>query len=102
MLELSGLARFFRVTVSSEEVVRGKPAPDVYLEAAARLGVQPDCCAAVEDSRNGIRSARSAGMRVIAIPNRIFPPGDEDLALADVVLNSLEELRPAAVRGASE
>ena len=102
VLELSGLARFFRVTVSSEEVVRGKPAPDVYLEAAARLGVQPDCCAAVEDSRNGIRSARSAGMRVIAIPNRIFPPGDEDLALADVVLNSLEELRPAAVRGASE
>jgi len=97
VLELSGLAPFFRVTVSSEEVPRGKPAPDVYLEAARGLGVPPDRCAAVEDSRNGIRSAKAAGMKVIAIPNPHFPPGEDSLALADVTLGSLAELTPSIV-----
>jgi len=97
VLELSGLARFFHVTVSSEEVQRGKPAPDVYLEAARGLGVPPENCAAVEDSRNGIRAAKAAGMRVIAIPNPHFPPGEEALALADVTLGSLAELTPSTV-----
>ncbi len=97
VLELSRLARFFRVTVSSEEVARGKPAPDVYLEATRRLGVPPDRCAAVEDSRNGIRAAQAAGMRVVAIPNPHFPPGDAALELADLTLGSLGELSPATV-----
>jgi HAD superfamily hydrolase (TIGR01509 family) len=96
-LELSGLGRSFRATVSSEEVERGKPAPDVYLEAARRLGVEPTRAAAIEDSRNGIRAAKSARMRVIAIPNRRFPPDEEALATADVVLGSLAELTPDAV-----
>ena len=96
-LEASGLARHFRVTVSSEEVARGKPAPDVYLEAARRLEVAPEHCAAIEDSHNGIRSAKAAGMRTIAIPNRRFPPGEEALAEADVVLDSIAELTPDAV-----
>jgi HAD superfamily hydrolase (TIGR01509 family) len=96
-LELAGLDRFFHATVSSEEVVRGKPAPDVYLEAARRLGVEPPRAAAVEDSRNGIRSAKAAEMTVIAIPNRLFPPDAESLAQADVVLGSLEELTPGVV-----
>jgi HAD superfamily hydrolase (TIGR01509 family) len=99
VLELSGLAPRFRATVSSEEVARGKPAPDVYLEAARRLGVEPTHAAAVEDSSAGIRSASAAGMRVVAIPNRSFPPGDEPLALADVVLESLAELMPETVAG---
>ena len=98
-LEASGLARHFRVTVSSEEVARGKPAPDVYLEAARRLEVAPEHCAAVEDSQNGIRSAKAAGMRVIAIPNRRFPPGEDALAEADVVLDSIAELTPEVVAG---
>jgi len=97
VLDLSGLARFFRVTVSSEEVRRGKPAPDVYLEAARGLGVPPERCAAVEDSRNGIRSAKAAGMRVIAIPNPHFPPDNESIELADVTLSSLAELTPSTV-----
>jgi HAD superfamily hydrolase (TIGR01509 family) len=97
VLDLSGLARYFRVTVSSEEVPRGKPAPDVYLEAARGLGVPPERCAAVEDSHNGIRSAKTAGMRVIAIPNQHYPPGEEALALADVTLSSLAELTPSIV-----
>jgi HAD superfamily hydrolase (TIGR01509 family) len=92
VLELSGLAPFFHAIVSSEEVPRGKPAPDVYLEAARRLGVQSERCTAVEDSHNGIRSAKAAGMRVIAIPNPSFPPDDEALADADVVLASPSEL----------
>jgi HAD superfamily hydrolase (TIGR01509 family) len=93
-LELSGLQRFFRATVSSEEVARGKPAPDVYLEAAARLGAGAERCAAVEDSHSGIRSAKAAGMRVVAIPNPHYPPGEEALAEADVVLASIGELTP--------
>jgi HAD superfamily hydrolase (TIGR01509 family) len=99
VLELGGLDRFFRVTVSSEEVARGKPSPDVYLEAARRLGVAPTKTAAIEDSRNGILSAKAAGMRVIAIPNKRFPPGEEALAEADVVLESISELAPAAMEG---
>jgi HAD superfamily hydrolase (TIGR01509 family) len=97
VLQLSGLAAFFRATLSSEEVERGKPAPDVYLAAARLLGVAPDLCAAIEDSRNGILSASSAGMRVIAIPNRHFPPGEDALAAAARVLPSLEELTVEAV-----
>ena len=97
VLELADLGPLFRVTVSSEEVPRGKPSPDVYLEAARRLGVEPERCAAVEDSHSGIRSARAAGMRVVAIPNPSFPPDAAALAEADVVLASLAELTPAAV-----
>jgi HAD superfamily hydrolase (TIGR01509 family) len=96
-LELTGLARLFRVTVSSEEVARGKPAPDVYLEAARRLAVKPGRCVAIEDSRNGIRAAKAAGMRAVAIPNPHFPPDDATLELADVTLTSLAELSPSTV-----
>jgi HAD superfamily hydrolase (TIGR01509 family) len=97
VLDLSGLAPLFKVTVSSEEVARGKPAPDVYLEAARRLGVAPERSAAIEDSENGIRAAKAAGMRVIAIPNPHFPPDPEALEQADVTLRSLAELSPATV-----
>lgn len=99
VLELAGLADCFRVTVSSEEVERGKPAPDVYLEAARRLEVAPRRCAAVEDSHAGIRSAKAAGMRVVAIPNPSYPPDGEALAQADLVLRSLDELTLGALRG---
>ena len=97
VLEVSGLAPLFEATVSSEEVERGKPAPDVFLEAAARLAVAPERCAAVEDSGNGIRAAHAADMRVLAIPNRRYPPPDDALALADVVLDSIDELVPEVV-----
>lgn len=97
VLEVSGLAPYFKATVSSEEVERGKPAPDVYLEAARRLSVEPSRGAAIEDSANGIRSAHAAGMHVVAIPNRAFPPPDDALALADVVLKSIGELRPETI-----
>jgi HAD superfamily hydrolase (TIGR01509 family) len=92
VLELAGIAGAFAVTVSSEEVGRGKPAPDVYLETASRLGVEPKRCAAVEDSHNGIRSGHAAGMRVIAVPNPHFPPGEDALRHAARCLDSLDEL----------
>ena len=94
VLRVAGLDDVVRDAVSSQEVARGKPAPDVYLEAARRLEVDPARCAAVEDSHNGIRSAKSAGMRVLAVPNPHFPPDDDALALADVVLGSIAELTP--------
>jgi HAD superfamily hydrolase (TIGR01509 family) len=94
VLALADLERYFSATVSSEEVPRGKPAPDVYLESARRLGVPASECAAVEDSRNGLRSAAAAGMKVIAIPNTSYPPSAEALQLAEVVIGSLAELQP--------
>jgi HAD superfamily hydrolase (TIGR01509 family) len=97
VLELLGVRALFKATVSSEEVARGKPAPDVYLEAARRLGVDSTRAAAVEDSRNGILAAKAAGMRVIAIPNSHFPPGEDALGAADEVLASPAELTAEAV-----
>ena len=101
VLASAGLDALFEATVSSEEVERGKPAPDVFLEAARRLGLEPARCAAIEDSANGIRSAHAAEMRVLAIPNRHYPPSADALALADVVLDSLADLTPAVVAGES-
>jgi HAD superfamily hydrolase (TIGR01509 family) len=100
VLELAGLRGCFRATVSSEEVERGKPAPDVYLEAAQRLGVAADRCAAVEDSHAGIRSANAAGMCVVAIPNASYPPDEDALSLADLTLESLDQLTPERIEGA--
>jgi HAD superfamily hydrolase (TIGR01509 family) len=92
VLRAARLEELFAVAVSSQEMARGKPAPDVYLEAARRLGVDAGRCAAVEDSHNGIRSAKAAGMRVIVFPNIHFPPDAEAMAQADVVIDSLDDL----------
>jgi HAD superfamily hydrolase (TIGR01509 family) len=97
VLEESRLGHCFRATVSSEEVARGKPAPDVYLEAARRLEVDPAICAAVEDSTNGIKSAKAAGMFVAVVPRPDFPPAPDALDLADAVLGSLADV-PAVLR----
>jgi HAD superfamily hydrolase (TIGR01509 family) len=97
VLQLAGLLGCFATIVSSDEVGRGKPAPDVYLEACARLGVTPGGAVAVEDSANGLRAARSAGLIVVAIPNAIYPPAPEAVALADAVLGSIEELDRAFI-----
>ncbi len=97
VLELSGLAPRFAATVSSEEVARGKPEPDVYLAAAAALGIGPSACVAIEDSSNGLRAAARASMRAVAIPNHAFPPAADALDGAAVVLASIGELTPALV-----
>ena len=93
-----GVSDLFAATVSSEEVARGKPAPDVYAEAMRRLGARTGV--AIEDSGNGIRSAHAAGLAVIAIPNPHFPPEPDALALAGRTLSSLDELGPAVVGAA--
>ncbi len=92
VLAAAGLREAFQATVSSEEVPRGKPEPDVYLEAARRLGQSPQACAAVEDSASGIRSAIAAGLAVVAIPNREYPPPDSVVASAQLVIGSLQDL----------
>jgi HAD superfamily hydrolase (TIGR01509 family) len=97
VLDAAGLAGEFSATVSSEEVKRGKPAPDVYLEAARRLGTAPERCVAIEDSSNGLRSAAAAGMAVIAVPNSHYPPDEDALALAAAVVQTLPEITPELV-----
>jgi beta-phosphoglucomutase-like phosphatase (HAD superfamily) len=99
VVEVGGFEELLKVTVSSEEVERGKPAPDVYLEATKRMGVDPRKSAAVEDSTNGLLAAKAAGMRVIAIPNDAHPPAEKGLAAADVVLDSIDELVQGVVMG---
>ena len=97
VLDLADLRELFAATVSAEEVARGKPAPDVYIEAAARLAVVPSECVAVEDSTNGLRAAAAAGMRLIAVPNREYPPDASALELADAVVRTPGEIGPALV-----
>jgi HAD superfamily hydrolase (TIGR01509 family) len=99
VLELARLDRYFQATVSSEEVARGKPAPDVYLEAARRLGVEPARCVAVEDSNAGTRSAKAAGMRVVVIPHAGYPLDEQALAAADVVIQSIAALTVDTIGG---
>ena len=100
VLEVGGFADAFRVTLSSEEVESGKPAPDVYLEAARRLEVAAERCVAVEDSSNGLRSAAAARMAVIAVPNPHYPPDRDALALAAASVATVGEVTPALVERA--
>ncbi|HEV7899742.1 MAG TPA: HAD family phosphatase [Planosporangium sp.] len=99
VLRATGLAPRFAVTMSTEEVSRGKPAPDVYLAVAGKLGVAPGTCVAIEDSSNGLRAAHAAGMRVVAVPHPAYPPQPDALALADLVVTGLDELTVDALRG---
>ncbi len=92
VLESAGLAQWFQVNVSTEEVVAGKPSPAVYQTVVQRLGVGPLQAIAIEDSSNGLRSAATAGLGVLAVPNAAFPPSKDALALADVVVDSLNEI----------
>lgn len=96
-LQAIGLMDSFGAIVSSDEVMHGKPAPDVYLEAARRLKVDPSACLVVEDSYNGVRAAKAAGMMVVLVPNASVPPAPGTAELADVVIVSLAELDPAVV-----
>jgi HAD superfamily hydrolase (TIGR01509 family) len=98
VLDAAGLASVFRATVSTEEVGRGKPAPDVYREAARRLAVAAAACVAVEDSSNGLRAAAAAGAKVVAVPHPRYPPDPDALRAADLVLRGLDDLTVAAVR----
>jgi HAD superfamily hydrolase (TIGR01509 family) len=97
VLETAGITDAFAVTLSTEEVPRGKPAPDVYLTAVEKLGLTPAGCAAIEDSSNGLRSAAAAGLVVIAVPHGVYPPAADALAKASLVVGSLDELTVEAV-----
>jgi HAD superfamily hydrolase (TIGR01509 family) len=96
---LAGFEDAFGAVISSAEVTRGKPAPDVYLRACELLGSSPSATAAIEDSGPGVESAHAAGMPVVLIPGAEFPPGQQVLDAADLVLDSISELDPEAVAG---
>jgi HAD superfamily hydrolase (TIGR01509 family) len=93
-LEATGLAGTFAVVLSSDEVEHGKPAPDVYLEVARRLGADPARALVVEDSKNGVLAGKAAGMTVVLIPNHAVPPAPGAVEAADIVLDRLAELDP--------
>jgi len=93
VLEATGLLPYFTATVSSEEVPRGKPDPGVYLEAARRLRREPTHCLGIEDSSNGIKSALAAGLTVIALPNKLYPPKPELLEQCAAVAASLPDVQ---------
>jgi HAD superfamily hydrolase (TIGR01509 family) len=97
VLRKAGIAECFAATVAGEEIGRGKPAPDVYLAATRKLGVEPTRAAAIEDSTNGLRAAAAAGLFVIAVPNRDFVPSAEALSLAGLTAGSLDELTPDSI-----
>ena len=99
VLDTADLKGAFVATFSTEQVARGKPAPDVYLAAVDALGLDPAVCAAVEDSSNGLRAASAAGLAVIAVPHEGYPPAPDALALADLVLTGLDDLTVEAVAG---
>jgi beta-phosphoglucomutase-like phosphatase (HAD superfamily) len=101
VLELGNLGSFFTVTVSVDDVGRGKPAPDVYLRAATLLGVDPRACVAIEDSASGIRSARDAGMRTIALLDPAYGIDRAERSTADATIASLVELTPEVIRAAA-
>lgn len=98
-LRAVGLVGCFRVVVSADDVAAGKPAPDVYLEAARRLGIAADRCLVVEDSLNGVLAGRAAGMTVALVPNASVPPGEGAAEAADLVLARLADLDPRHLPG---
>lgn len=96
VLEFFELRDYFETIVSGCEVKRSKPSPDIYIEAAKRLGVEPSECVVIEDSSNGVRAARLAGMKCVAYRN--LNSGDQDLSLADRIIESFEGLDPETLR----
>jgi beta-phosphoglucomutase-like phosphatase (HAD superfamily) len=100
-MRLTGLDKVFRAVVYGDDIPHGKPAPDIYLEAARRLGVPPKRCLGIEDSGNGVRALHNAGMLIVAAPTTDFPLPPDLLALAQATITSLEAFTPALVASLS-
>ncbi len=99
VLSITGLDQIFEVMIYGDEVPRGKPAPDIYLEALEQLGVAPAVSLGIEDSANGLRSLKAAGMLAVAAPSPDYPLPDDILALADAHITTLEDFTVDLVRG---
>jgi HAD superfamily hydrolase (TIGR01509 family) len=97
VLEAAGIAQRFQASLSTEEVGVGKPSPAVYQSVLQRLDVHPAQAVAIEDSSNGLRAAAAAGLGVLAVPNAAFPPSEDALTLAGVVVSALDEITPELV-----
>ena len=99
-LERTGIRSFFEVILTGDEVQRGKPDPDIYLEIAKRLGMPAETCLVIEDAFAGVAAAKAAKMRVAAIPDTRFVDPREYEKEADYVMGSLSEI-PALIRRAN-
>lgn len=98
VMELSGLDRVFQTIVYGDDFPNGKPAPDIYIAATERLGVRAENAVGVEDSSNGIRSLKAAGMRIVAAPSPGFPLSPDILAMCDAHILSLTEFTLPLIR----
>ncbi len=98
VLRITGLDQVFEVMIYGDDIPRGKPAPDIYLEAMAQLGVSPDVTVGIEDSANGLRSLKAAGMAAVAAPSPDFPLPPEILELADARIDTLEAFDLSLIR----
>jgi mannitol-1-/sugar-/sorbitol-6-/2-deoxyglucose-6-phosphatase len=98
VVQLTGLDKVFQAVIYGDDMVHGKPAPDIYLEAARRLDVLPRDSLGIEDSANGIRSLKAAGMVALAVPSPSFPLPDEIVKMVDLTLPSLEHFTLDLVR----
>ena len=98
VLRITGLDQVFEVMIYGDDIPRGKPAPDIYLEAMAQLGVLPHVTVGIEDSANGLRSLKAAGMAAVAAPSPDFPLPPEILELADARIDTLEAFDLSLIR----
>ena len=101
VMKMTGLDKVFLATMYGDDVTHGKPAPDIYLEVLKKLGVAPEHAVGIEDSGNGIRSLRAAGMGIVAAPGPEFPLTEEVLALADVRIEHMEAVTPELIEQAA-
>ena len=90
-LEKTGLASEFEIVVTSDDVAKGKPDPEIFLLAAKRMGVPPHKCLVIGDSINDVLGAKAAGMKVIAITDDFYSR-DPELALPDIEVNEFKEI----------
>ncbi|MEP7293133.1 MAG: HAD family phosphatase [Chloroflexota bacterium] len=98
VMKLTGLNKVFQFVLYGDDMQRGKPDPEIYLKTAKILGVDPARCVGIEDSGNGLRALKAAGMYAIAVPSPGFALSDELLGMADIVLGSLTEFSVEMVR----
>jgi len=99
VLRITGLDQVFEVMIYGDNIPRGKPAPDIYLEALKQLGVAPEAALGIEDSANGLRSLKAAGMAAVAAPSPGYPLPEDALMLADTHITTLENFTVGLVRG---
>ena len=102
VLSLTGLDQIFEIMIYGDDIPNGKPAPDIYIEAMKQLGVNPAVTIGIEDSANGIRALKAAGMYAIAAPSPGFPLPVEIVEMSDAIIHSMEDFSTQLVHAIGE